>query len=152
MSLKIIPAAVDHAAALHPRDVDLRECKLLFSLYPFQKVLERSITHSLYSYTFLLDGEIVGVGGVQETSFGDAYPWLVGSDLLTKEPKEFHALLKQLIREIPSKYSRATCLVADFNEKHIRWLERLGFVGRKIGYDGVTQFIKELTHDTQTTK
>jgi len=94
---------------------------------------EEAITFSCASSSWCravrFDGKLACIFGVGCVSLltGTGAPWLLGTDVITKNQRAFIKHSRPYIRRMLQTYPRLVNMVDARNTRAIRWLERMGF-------------------------
>ncbi len=78
------------------------------------------------TFTLIINGEIIGIGGCVQTRPGVGCPWFMGTDSARKYMFTFHAVAIQLVDYWRSQYALLSNYVWD-GSRAKKWLQRLGF-------------------------
>lgn len=127
MMLEIVPATIEHAAAIDLRPGDRREIEVLGLTMP--EAFAISTSRALWAETYLVDGAVAAMVGLSVDSVlgGIGAPWLV-----TGSPVDHHK--KLFLRETRAGVERMKAQLpvlrnfvhAEYGEC-LRWLRWLGF-------------------------
>lgn len=114
------------------RDIDKQEIKSSGGLSPLEALLGGLKISKGYCYSLFDDNnKVVGIFGVspvlpKEDSTGIV--WLLGSDDMTNNIKEFHSLAKKYLERFHKTFNYLFNFIDDRNITTTRWLKRLGFI------------------------
>ncbi len=78
------------------------------------------------TFTLVIEGDIVGMGGCPECQPGVGVPWFMGTKEINKYKLTFHHTAKLILRYWKGEYALLSNLVWDGAKSKV-WLERLGF-------------------------
>ena len=118
--------------SLDPYEIDYRfidrlEMELATGRKDIEELVSESAKRSQLVYTIFYKGRPIGICGVYFEDEQHAMPWCVGNETLGEIPlgftKKFKQLLVEVHKDVPILYN----YVLPSNEKHIKWLEFLGF-------------------------
>ena len=80
-----------------------------------------------FCYTLLLNGEIVGIFGVNRVDHKSGVVWLIGSNNMTSNKNGFYKVSKKYLRLFRKEFDFLFNYVDDRNKQTGKWLEKLGF-------------------------
>jgi hypothetical protein len=134
MQIRTVAASVGDALHIAPllRQADRNEL-VAYGGYPPEICLPDYVADSKYAYAVYKEAcpvlEPLCLFGLQEhpedPSIG--VPWMVGTDLLTREPITFLRKAPWFIEQFNSLYPLLANFVDARNELHVRWLKAMGF-------------------------
>ena len=110
------------------QDMDKESILMLSGKSPFDGLLD-SVANSLETQSYILDGEIVAIAGINKLTLLSpwACPWLICSDKAHKSPRQFMSITKRWVEEKLEENKWLSNVVYAKHKKSIRWLEWLGF-------------------------
>ena len=114
------------------RQGDVQEIFASSGSNPAQALVRAYLCSQKHCYSLMLDGEVVGMFGVNEINRNVGTPWLMGSDDLTKYKIEFYRLSKEYLSTFMDEYNVLFNYVDKRNWQSIRWLKGLGFQFTKL--------------------
>jgi hypothetical protein len=131
MSLYVVPATQRHARVLGPhlRAADAYECRVLAGLEPADALL-LSIVVSTEAFTAKIGNVPVGMFGHRDCGNGIGMIWLVGSERMTADLRDFLSASSEWWERVTSRYEVCANRVTEANTLHRRWL---GWMGCKFG-------------------
>ncbi len=109
------------------RQQDVQEVFASSGSNPAQALVKAYMCSNKHCYSLMLDGEVVGMFGINEINRNVGTPWLMGSDDLTKHKIEFYKLSKSYLSTFMERYNVLFNYVDKRNWQSIRWLKNLGF-------------------------
>lgn len=109
------------------READTQEVFAASGQLPYTVLLRAYGDSSDACYTVFYDDVPVGMFGVVRYNDDIGVPWLLGTDDLTSDKKEFYKLSQKYLRQFQKKYKYLTNFVDKRNKASIRWLRHLGF-------------------------
>lgn len=126
--VEIRPATALDVIALAPRlrPADLREIAAGSGANP-SAALQRGVEHSTVCWTAEVDGVPASMFGVGSLGEGVGCPWLLGSDLIDRNPRAFVRHARHYIRRMLDLYPTLRNFVHAENHRAVRWLTRAGF-------------------------
>lgn len=140
--VEIVVALPEHARYLASRlrAEHVAEITAFPGLSPEACLLD-ALEHSSGAFTYLVNGEPVGMFGVAPDfdEPGTAYPWLLGSPQLARHPKAMVTVGRRAVREWLGHYAVLRSFVDQRYSQAILWAKAIGFtIGapRALGNDG----------------
>lgn len=153
--LIVEPTTLEHIKELAEtaQTIDKESIRLLTGETPLQGLIS-SVSHSLSSETYLLDGLVAAIAGVSKASLLSnwACPWLIASDVIQTVPIKFWKLSKTWVMDELEQHGILSNFVYIEHDRSIRWLKRLGFTlepPQPIGPYGALFMRNELRWDNQ---
>ena len=128
--IEIVPARASHLRQISAvmRQSDRDEIEAASGRSPLS-ALSFSFRRSRHAWVVLIDGTpemIFGVGDLNVLA-GVGAPWLLGSDAIWRNRREFMRGSRQVMAQIFDRYSTLRNVVDCRNSASIRWLGWLGF-------------------------
>ena len=128
MTLAIVPATPEHAAALAPdmREEEVLEVRAALDLGP-EEALLKLMRSSLFSCAVYFDGELCTIFGIIEAIDGAGFPWLLSSTAVERHPLAFWRTSKDVLARMRRLFP---VLVQFVDARYTRchsWAQRLGF-------------------------
>lgn len=108
------------------RQADINELNAL-AIPDFVEAVQLSVDLSTLCRTVRIDGEIVCIFGVTQYDEVSGAPWMLGTDLVTKNQRVLMRLCRPYIHAMLRKYPHLTNHVHAENHAAKRWLKRVGF-------------------------
>ena len=99
---------------------------------PAQALLKAYLCSHKHCFSMMLDGNVVGMFGINEINKNVGVPWLMGSPDLTKHKFEFYKLSIEYLNTFMDSYNVLFNYVDQRNTQAIRWLKSLGFQFTKL--------------------
>ena len=130
--VKIVKSTVDHAGYLqhHLRSSDVREC-MIHSSTPWRALHAPLRYKDAHTWTGIYKDEPVCMFGVVPISVTDDFRaatiWMLGTDVLDKNPRPFLRNSKLMCNWIANQYDLIENVVPVDHERTIKWLDWLGF-------------------------
>ena len=134
------------------RESDKQEIWSSGRFTPIEGLVEGLKSSGKHSYALLLNGEVVGLFGVSPSKNNMGVVWVMGSDKMTSNKKEFYKISKEYLNIFLSEYSMVFNYVDKRNSSSGSWLEKLGFemafTDPNFGVDKIpfNLYIKERKH------
>lgn len=127
MSLYVVPAQRRHVRMLGPhlRAADATECHLLARTDPTDALMQ-SFEVSTEAFTAMIGNTPVGMFGHVEQRDGNGVIWLLGSERLTADLRDFLSASSEWWERITSRYNKCFNVVSEQNTLHLRWLKWMG--------------------------
>lgn len=125
------------------RPVDEVEVFLMAGKPPVE-ALDESVSESTESYVGYIDGNpeaVFGVGpfpGMPDVGM----PWMVGTEVLAKEYRQWLPIATQLVDRLNDRYPILTNFCLKSNTKAIRWLKFMGFQFIDEEVSGLPNFVQ----------
>ena len=114
------------------RECDVQEIFASSGSNPVQSLVKSYICSQKHCYSIMLDGEVVGMFGINKVNKNVGSPWLLGSDNLTKHKFKFYKLSKSYLSKFMEEYNVLFNYVDQRNSQSKRWLKGLGFQFTKL--------------------
>ncbi len=130
MVSRIRPVVVEDIpeVAANLRPADLAEVRASQgATVDVEELLARSVGLSYLVWTYEVDGEPAGLFGVVPTAREYGVPWLLGTPLIGRYPREFWRHSVPAVRYMTQHFPLLANYVDARNAPSIRWLKRLGF-------------------------
>ena len=113
-----------HVLAKKMRKSDIDEIWSSHRSTPIE-ALEQGLNKSKnFCYTLLLNGEVVGIFGVNRIDNKSGVVWLMGSNNMTSNKNGFYKVSKKYLRLFRKEFDLLFNYVDDRNKQTSRWLER----------------------------
>jgi hypothetical protein len=127
--IEIVKATLEHVPgiAVNMRPADVAEVHALGKTP--ERTLANGIRHSDFAWYCAVDGKPACIGGVATVSVlgGVGMPWLLGTDVVEKNPRALMTKSAIYLRMMRANYTLLRNYVDARNRVAIRWLERVGF-------------------------
>lgn len=136
----IVPATEAGAVALARRLRAADKAEVTAQGLTPQQALVQSLRGSLWARMAVLGGRPFCMWGVEAASLigGVGYPWLLGSAVLDRFPRDFLRESRAGLAEMLETFERLDVFVDARYAKAVRWLRWLGFVaGEPVMFGGV---------------
>lgn len=128
LDVHIVPARCRHIATIarRMRAADADECRAMAGLSPLDGL--RSSMLRSEAYTALVNGQPEAMFGTSDINVlaGIGSAWLLGTDEVTRHPKEFLRMSREWLAKPFTRYSVLRNVVSVENSASIRWLKWLG--------------------------
>lgn len=111
------------------RQADIEELEAL-GIQDFVREIRSSVERSAFAYTFTVGGElacimgVVPAGGLFDPS---GIPWMLGTDLVTRNQRALMRLCRPYIHQMLQAYPFLFNYVHAENHRAVRWLKCVGF-------------------------
>ena len=135
LKYEIVPAEMAHVEpiARRCRQADIDELWATAAVLPAQAI-EMGLRDSVYSRTWLIDGEPAVIGGIREVAQGGIL-WLVTTDLMERHQRAFLIESRKEIEWAKANYNMLWNYIDARNLKAVRWLKWTGFeIGEAVSY------------------
>jgi len=111
------------------RQADIDELDAM-GIEDFVGEVQASVDRSVFSYAFLIGGElacIIGVVPAMGLMGGYGIPWMLGTDVVTRNQRVLMRTCRPYIQKMLRAYPVLFNYVHAENHRAIRWLQRVGF-------------------------
>lgn len=122
-----------HVVAHYLREADIRELFAASGLQPLTVLLRCYSDDPEGCYTVFYDNKPVGMFGVVRHMEDIGIPWLLGTDDLVQNRREFYKLSQEFLHKFQKQYKFLSNFIDKRNEVAINWLSHLG-----------AQFVREI--------
>jgi hypothetical protein len=129
MKAEVADAIIGHCAALSDR-MDEKGRSLIRTGWGVDPArgIESAFTGSVFTWTVIVDGEIVGMfGGADSGEPGVGYPWLVTAPGIEKVRLRFIRKSPGYVRKMFERYELLVCNAHKENKALLGWIRWLGF-------------------------
>jgi hypothetical protein len=109
------------------RQADVAELSAL-AITDFVERIHLSVKISTICRTAVIDGELACIFGVTPLSLTAGVPWMLGTDVVTKNQRALMSLCRPYIQDMLLAYPHLLNYVHAENQAAKRWLKRMGFV------------------------
>jgi hypothetical protein len=125
--IEIVPATMEHARAIQLRHGDA--CEVAAYGITKELAIADSMKRSLWSETYLVDGEVAAILGLGLTSMigGHGVPWLLTGPACERHRRRFMIESKRQVGRMLDQVSPLVNFVHADYSRAIRWLSWLGF-------------------------
>lgn len=108
------------------RQADVAELKAL-AITNFVERIQLSVDISTICRTVTVDGKLACIFGVTPLSLITGIPWMLGTDVVTKNRRVFMRLCTPYIQDMLLAYPHLVNYVHSKNSAAKRWLKHMGF-------------------------
>lgn len=113
--------------SLNMREADVSEVFAASGTNPLTTLLKARAASCDTCSTIFYNNESVGIFGVCKINDSCGIPWLLGTDKLTANKKEFYQKSKEYLNTFMTNFKVLFNYVDERNKTSIKWLKSLGF-------------------------